>query len=106
MVQLKALQVCLSSSVSEFNKYLFSLRTDLLTDKEDYVAGPHTITIPPGTTSGDEICTDLADIIRDDNILESTESFTISIEDVSPCGDIGPENYTIVNIVDNDGERW
>ena len=65
--------------------------------------GPHNITIPPGTLSGD-ICTDIEDFIFDDNILESTEDFTIEIQGVSPCGSVGADNTTVVSITDNDSE--
>ena len=77
--------------------------TDLLPGKEDYVEGPHFITIQPGTVSGD-VCTDIEDFIIDDEILESTEDFTIQIEGVSPCGSIGTDNTTVVSITDNDSE--
>ena len=77
--------------------------TDLLAERGDFVEGPHIITIPPETVSGD-VCTDLKSIIVDDAILESTETFIITIEGVSPCGDVGTANTTVVHITDNDGE--
>ena len=78
----------------------------MLTNKEDFVEGPHNITIPAGTASGEDVCIDLDDIIIDDSILESTEDFMFSIAAILPCGDIGPENETLVNITDNDSKLY
>ena len=67
--------------------------------------GPHTVIIPPGTLSGDSICTDIEDFIVDDAILESTEDFTVEVVSVSPCGGVGTAPTTVVSITDNDGKE-
>ena len=63
----------------------------------------HTITISPGTTSGD-ICTDLGTFIIDDLVLELDETFGVEIGSISPCGNIGAGNVATVTITDNDGK--
>ena len=76
----------------------------LLDGNEDYVEGPHSLTIPSGTASGD-VCTDIEDIIIDDEILESMENFSIAIEEVNPCGSIGADTTTVVSITNNDSKE-
>lgn len=80
---------------------MFIIDADLLPFKEDYVPGIYRIIIPPGSVSGD-YCIDIEDFIVDDEILESTEIFTVNLIDVLPCGDIGPDDETEVSIFDND----
>lgn len=63
--------------------------------------GTYTITIPEGSMSGD-YCIDLDRLIVDDKILESTETFTVDLLGVSPCGTIGTLNATEVSILDDD----
>ena len=102
------MQVCLAKN--QQLKYFTSLSsflcvgTNLLDGNEDYVEGPHTLTIPPGTASGD-VCTDIEDFIIDDEILESMENFTIAIEEVNPCGSIGADTTTVVSITNNDSKE-
>ena len=80
------------------------LVTDLLPGKEDYVDGVYTIPIPPNSGSLDEFCIDIRDFIIDDHILESNETFDITLQSVTPCGEVGSESNTVVEIIDNDSK--
>ena len=52
---------------------------------------------------GNTFCIDMTSFILDDDILESPESFRISLQSVTPCGNVG-SNTTIVEITDNDSK--
>ena len=82
-------------------RYTLFIDADLALFKEDYVPGIYTISIPPGSFSGD-YCIDIADFIVNDEILEATETFTVDLLDVLPCGNLGPDVETEVSILDDD----
>ena len=68
------------------------------------MAGVYTISIPPNAVSMDEFYIDISDIIIDDNVLESNEMFDIVLQSVSPCGTVGSDTTTVVEIIDNDSK--
>ena len=90
------------SIVLDMLSFVFSL--DVLPLKEDYVEGPRPITITVNAETGDHFCIDISSFILDDVILESTESFNISLVDVLPCGNVD-SSVTVVEILDNDSKR-
>ena len=82
----------------------FVFISDRLLAQKDYVDDVHTISIPPNATSMDKYCIDMRDIIIDDHVLESNETFDITLQSVSPCGRVGSESNTVVEIIDNDSK--
>lgn len=44
--------------------------------------------------------------IIDDKILESTETFSIDLIDVSPCGTVGSDDSTTIEIYDDDSKDF
>ena len=82
----------------------FVLSLDATPLKEDYVEGPRPITITVNAQTGDQFCIDISSFILDDNILESTESFSIFLVTVLPCGNVD-SSVTVVEILDNDSKR-
>ena len=69
----------------------------------DYQSDPQTIIIPSGAVDGDTACTDASVFILDDEVLESTETFSITLSSVSPCGDVD-SGATVVEIMDDDSK--
>ena len=70
----------------------------------DYQSDPQTIVISDGAVDGDTVCIDVS-LILDDEILEPTETFSITLSSVSPCGDID-SGATVVEIVDDEGKLF
>ena len=64
----------------------------------DYRPSDQIITISAGTSIS---CIDLSLFILEDEILEDTEIFNISIYSIEPCGTVEP-GITSVHITDND----
>ena len=80
------------------------MHVDLLAEKEDYEEGNQAIEIPVGAMTGLEYCRDISTFIINDEILESTELFSIVLTSVSPCGNMGTDDTTVVEIIDNDSK--
>ena len=59
------------------------------------------IVIPSGAVNGDTACSDISLIIVDDELLESTETFNITLFSASPCGGID-SGATVVEIIEDD----
>ena len=74
--------------------------------KEDYRPYNQTIAIPVGAQVGNSYCIDMSYFIIDDEILESAETFSIDLIDVSPCGTVGSDDSTTVEIIDNDNKDF
>ena len=70
------------------------------------MAGVYTISIPPNAESMDEFYIDISDFIIDDKVLESNETFDIVLLSVSPCGTVGSDMTTVVEIIDNDSKIY
>ena len=66
----------------------------------DYDSGPYTVTFPTGDT-----IVPFNVPINDDNILENTEMFTVTIDPSLPSRvTVGNPDQSTVTIMDNDGE--
>lgn len=61
------------------------------------------INISAGAVSGDTFCADVVIFIQDDNILESSEVFNVSLFSINPCGFVG-QDTTIVEIRNDDSK--
>jgi len=69
------------------------------TDDEDYHGANITVDVPAGTLSQSFVIN-----IIDDDIIESNEILSITIESVSACGfTIGNINTSEITIIDNEG---
>ena len=79
---------------------------DVLPGKEDYRPYNQTIVIPVGAQEGNSYCINMSYFIIDDEILESAETFSIELIDVSPCGTVGSADSTTVEIIDNDSKDF
>lgn len=65
---------------------------------DDYISGPYEAVFLSGSTNY------VLDItIDDDNLLEPTESFNLTIQILSGDATIGNLDHTVISIVDNDG---
>ena len=64
----------------------------------DYISGPYSVTFPAGVTS-----VPLNISINDDNLFESNENFTLTINSSLPTGVmVGNPGQATMTIVDND----
>ena len=79
--------------------------SDLSFGKEDFVSRYFFITIPYNATSG-PYCTDIQDFIVNDYVLEGPEEFSVNLVAVSPCGTLGSNLSTVVNIENDDGKLY
>ena len=70
---------------------------------EDFNAQPLTFLIPAGSNNGDTFCIDISNLILDDQILEFTETFSITLTAASPCGAVAAGGIT-VSITDNESK--
>ena len=70
---------------------------------EDFSAQPLIFLIPAGSNNGDTFCTDISTLILDDQILELTETFNITLTAARPCGTVAAGGIT-VSITDNDSK--
>lgn len=69
-------------------------------DVQDYVGGMRAITIPPGVMTQSFIIN-----VTDDNVVECSESFNVSIISVTGHGvTIGSVSNIEVILIDNDGK--
>ena len=69
----------------------------------DYLSDPLMIVIPSGAVNGDTACSDISLIIVDDELLESTETFSATLLSVSPCSDVD-SGATVVEIINDDSK--
>ena len=90
------------SIVLDMLSFVFSLDATPL--KEDYLDNFQPITITVNAQTGDQFCIDISLFLLDDNILESTELFSISLVNVLSCGNVD-SSVTVVEILDNDSKR-
>ena len=72
----------------------------------DYNSGPYSVTFPTGDTIVPFKVPITFDVpINDDNILENTEMFTLTIDPSLPSRvTVGNPDRSTVTILDNDGE--
>ena len=72
------------------------------TASNDFSSEPLSITIPSNAIVGQYYCFNLQSILFDDDIIEDTESFIVTIQETYPSITIEP-GVTTVYITDNDG---
>ena len=72
------------------------------TASNDFSSEPLSITIPSNAIVGQYYCFNLQSILFDDDIIEDTESFIVTIQETYPSITIEP-GITTVYITDNDG---
>ena len=75
----------------------------IIVGNSDYQSDPLTIVFSNGAVDGDTACIDASLFILDDEILESTETFSITLSSVSPYG-VVDSGATVVEIINDDSK--